>query len=260
MEISIFVPILLIILIALVIGIFLHTEREKERIRRKESEVMSITTHQLRTPIAVLRGYISLVLDEGYGHVPEELKHPLQVLLHSSEQLGMLVEEYRELRSVDGGELSLRCEEVDFSNYIREIVEELQPEIQRRKHTLRASIPDALGNCCIDAGKVKQVMMNIIENALEYTPEGTHISIDVEKQNSQLIIDISDSGPGIAEDEKELIFDKYIRGRAGQEKGRGTGLGLFIARTIIRSHGGNIWVTRSKKYGGALFRIEVPIG
>ena len=255
MDIMIIVSILFFVLLVIILSIYIRVGREK----KVQDETISFTTHQLRSPITAVKGYASIILNEEYGKLSDELREPLKAIMRSSEQLSVLVEEYREFGKLEKRKLNLNYEKIEIGEFIKEVVEESKIEVEKNKHVIDFNCESLIPSGAIDKGRIRQVLCNVIENAIRYTPINTKISVDVKYEEPNVLITISDSGPGVPEEELEIIFEKYKRGEYGIATGSGTGLGLYIARTIIRSHGGDILATRSEQLGGASFQIEIPL-
>lgn len=257
---------LFLVLLIFVVIIYIRVNRERARreneiveIKGVQGDTISHTTHQLRSPITAVKGYTSLILDEQYGKVSKELKYPLDVIMRSSEHLAVIVEEYREFGQLERGNIELNYKETMLRDLVKDTAEELTPEAESNGHCIDVEIKKDVPVISLDESRIKQVLHNIIENSIAYTPEGTDVHITVSFESNKALITVSDTGPGIPDEELELIFDKYKRGKLGLASGKGTGLGLYIARAIVRSHGGDIFATRSKRYGGASFQIEIPV-
>lgn len=236
-----------------------ETAKEMEKLQKKHVETLSYTTHQIRSPLTAVKGFASLLLDNGYGELTEEVRHAVDKILRSSEHLVMLVEEYREYIDFETGKIVLNREETNITDFISGIIEELAFKAKEKKIKIVSKYQSNLPEICIDQRRFKQVLYNIIENAIAYTPDESEIRVTTRSDGKNLLITISDDGPGIPEDEIMDVFDKFRRGRVGTLAGKGSGLGLYIAKTIVESHGGNIRAIKCPTRGGASFQIEVPV-
>ena len=248
-----------LLLVGLLVLIYFRVHKEKREIQNIQQETILHTTHQIRSPITAVRGYSSLILDEEYGQLPDELRKPIDIIRRSGEHLAVLIEEYREFSGLEHGELELECDDTDIAELMREIIEEMEVLAKADDQSLYFKVESEIPHVLVDRGRIRQVAHNIIENSIAYTPAGTDIYVELEVKEKKILITISDTGPGIPDDEVDFIFEKYKRGKRGKNAGNGTGLGLYIARALVRFHGGDIYATRSKQYGGAAFQIEIPI-
>jgi two-component system sensor histidine kinase KdpD len=152
--------------------------------------------------------------------------------------------------------LSFKKEPHDLALLIPAAVEDMAHRAGGRPIQVR--VPDSLPPAECDKNMMLRVLKQLLNNALKYSPEDSLLTVSAEFTGAAIVIDIVDRGPGVAEDERDLIFEKYYRGRAGRADMQGTGLGLPAAKCIVRAHGGEIWVT-SPPEGGAAFHVSLPI-
>lgn len=232
--------------------------QEKERLRR---ELVANVSHDLRTPLASLHGYLeTLSLKEGQL-APAEQKQYLETALRHSERLGRLVSELFELAKLDARETELHREPFSMAELVQDVVQEFQLEAERKKIHLRAELPEGLPAVEADIALVERVLENLLENALRYTPEEGAVTVALGRSNGSVQVEVADTGCGIAESELPLIFGRFYRGhRTGEgppgEKS-GAGLGLAITKRILELHGASIEVA-SRVGRGSSFRFTLP--
>jgi signal transduction histidine kinase len=233
---------------------------ELERIDKAKTEFLSIASHQLRTPLTAVKGYISLILEKSYGEVPEKMKKPLENVFASNERLVKLVNELLNITRLEMGRIELNLEKTHLEEMISSIVEELKITAENKGLYLKWEKPEIpLPEISIDKDKIRQVVLNLVDNAIKYTQEGG-ITIQLKIEDSKSKIVISDTGVGMEKEEIDKLFDIMVRGKAGtQYWTEGAGLGLYIARKFVEMHGGKVWAESEGREKGSAFFIELPI-
>jgi len=246
----------------LIRGVFREIRRreELERTSRAKSEFISITSHQLRTPLSAIKGYLSMVLEGSYGQVSDRVKKVLEKVYQSNERLIKLVNSFLDVSKIELGREELKLEEVSIEDLISETISEIEIEAKKKNLYLNFERPKiSLPRILIDRGKIKEVLMNVLDNAIRYTQEGG-ITVKLKTQNSKLKIIISDTGEGLTKEEISKLFKSFSRGEAGTKFWtEGAGLGLYLARKFVEMHGGKIWAESEGKGKGSTFYIELPM-
>jgi signal transduction histidine kinase len=238
--------------------------RSNEQLRiasEHKSEFMSIASHQLRTPLTALTGYLSMILEQAYGHVPIELNMPITRAHQSSLRLTNLVNELLRITRIEQNDLVYDITPVDTVNLLHDLVEEFTDRANKRnlKLTLEIAPREVPYTALADEQKLREVLHNIIDNALNYTPEGSvTVRIAPGAQNT-IIIAVADTGIGIAHEDIRMLFAKFQRGERGAKQfADGSGLGLYIAKKLINGMHGKIWIDSEGPGKGAVFSIELP--
>ncbi len=226
---------------------------------KAKSEFISIASHQLRTPLTAIKGYISMIIEGSYGKMPEKAQRPVENVYKSAERLINLVNDLLSVSRLEAGKIKVELEKTCIEDLILGIIEELKIKADKKKIYLKFQKPlRALPKIIIDPDKIRQVILNIIDNAIRYTITGG-ITIEVEVKTGKLRIIISDTGEGMTREEISNMFESFSRGAAG---GRlwteGSGLGLYIARRFVEMHHGKVWVESQGKGKGSTFYIELP--
>jgi two-component system, OmpR family, sensor histidine kinase KdpD len=225
---------------------------ETEQLR---SALLSSVSHDLRTPLAVVTGATSALLDE---RAPED-EASRRVLLETAHKealrLNQLVRNLLEMARLEAGALKVRSELQPLEEVIGAALHRLEGRLRDRE--VEASIPPNLPLVPFDPVLIEQVLINLIENATKYTPSGSPIDVSAVLRDGAVETEIADRGPGVAKENEERVFEKFYRAREGE--GGGVGLGLTICRGIISAHGGRIWVSE-RPGGGASFRFTLPLG
>jgi K+-sensing histidine kinase KdpD len=221
---------------------------------QNRSSLLSAVSHDIKTPLASIYGAATSLLEEEQRFEPAERHELIQSIADEAQRLNHVVTNLLEMTKLDAGA------EINRDWYpLEEIAGAALTRLEGtlRGRTVNTSIPAGLPLIFVDEVLIQQVFINILENAVNYTPPGSPIEISAAVQDRNIIVLLRDEGPGLATGEEERIFEKFYRGRSNEV--RGAGLGLPIARAIIQKHEGRITASNSRK-GGALFTIELPIG
>lgn len=233
----------------------MHALKQTDTLRR---ELVANVSHDLRTPLASLQGYLeTLLLKEGKLSEQEQ-RHYLEIALRHSERLGNLVAELFELAKLDAQRTPPDMEPFALSELAQDVVQEFQIAAQRQGVTLQTDFQDGLPFVCADIGLIQRVLENLIENALRYTPHGGVVSVSVTRCDGMVAAQVSDTGCGISEHDLPHIFERFYRAEKARQGHNGAGLGLAIAKRILDLHGGVI-EARSAPGQGAVFSFRLPI-
>jgi len=241
-----------------------HTEiqrrQEIEKIDKAKSEFISIASHQLRTPLTAIKGYISMILEGTYGQLTEKQSKPLGNVYQSNERLIRLVNDLLNLSRLDAGKIEFSPEMNSLEEMVSSIVEELRINAEKKGLYMKMVKPsEPLPEIMVDQDKLRQVILNIVDNAIKYTREGG-ITLELKKLNAEEEIRVSDTGEGMDETELNSLFQMFSRSTAGtQLHAEGAGLGLYVARQFVEMHGGKIWAESKGKGKGSTFVIQLPI-
>jgi signal transduction histidine kinase len=207
-------------------------------------------THELRTPLAVLQSGIEAQVD---GIHPRDDRH-LGSLLEETQVLGRLVDDLHTLALADAGRLSLHYERTHPSALVADVVEAHAAIAARKGVAVTSTVADGLPEVDVDPTRIRQVLSNLVSNALRHTPSGGEVRITVEGADAGVRVVVADSGPGFPAESLATVFDRFTR----SADSRGSGLGLSIARDLVAAHGGSI-VAENGPAGGAAIRFTVPV-
>jgi signal transduction histidine kinase len=226
-----------------------------ERNERLRRNMVADVAHELRTPISNLRGYLEAISD-GLVKPDEATIHSLS---EEASSLSRLVDDLQELSLADAGELRLIFQPEDISRLIRETITALQAEAAAKSLTMSASLPATLPEVNIDSHRIKQVLYNLLDNAVAHTgPEG-RITVTAWQEEDRVYISVADTGEGIPAEDLPLIFERFYRVDKSRTRSTGgTGLGLTIVKRLVEAHGGRI-DARSKPGQGATFTFSLPV-
>lgn len=226
---------------------------------KAKSEFISIASHQLRTPLTAIKGYISMILEGSYGEMPEKAQRPVENVYKSAERLINLVNDLLSVSRLEAGKIKVEPKKACIEEMILGIIEELKIKADEKKIYLKFQQPlNPLPKVIIDPDKIRQVILNIIDNAIRYTTVGG-IRVEAEIKGPKFKVIISDTGEGMTREEISNMFESFSRGTAG---GRlwteGSGLGLYVSRRFVEMHQGKVWVKSEGKGKGSTFFIELP--
>jgi len=219
----------------------------------------NISSHEIKTPLTSIKGYTQMLIKEQFGTINKQQKKALQVLKRNTDFLEHLINNYLGLVQLQAGTMKFMVEKISIKSLIKDTMDILCPLADSKKIKIDVRLADGLPSLSIDIDKIKQVLINIIGNAIKFSPEGSSININVKKKNEYILFEIQDFGFGIPENEHEKIFNMFFQSASIRDKNiKGTGLGLSISKAIIEAHGGRIWVD-SKIDKGSTFSFTLPI-
>lgn len=228
---------------------------------RKEAQelqttFLSIISHELQTPISIIEGYAGLLGEEDLDLPKEQMRQNLKVIKEESRRLSQMVENLLYASRIQAGGLDLRREAVDLPSLMRRVAQRMG-QISKA-HAITVNLPPTFPAVTADYERVQEVLTNLIDNAMKYSPRGGPIRIEGEVRSNEVVISVVDSGQGIPPGDRDKVFERFFRRKAGVGTvAKGTGLGLFICKSIIEAHGGRIWVD-SPPGGGSRFRFTLP--
>ncbi|MCX7608812.1 MAG: hybrid sensor histidine kinase/response regulator [Anaerolineales bacterium] len=225
-----------------------------KQIDRLKSEFIHAVSHDLRSPLTAILGYIDLV--ERVGPLTEQQREFILRVQQNVQGITLLLNELLELGRIEAG-LDTQKELVCFEEIVRQAYESLEVQARMRSQRITLSLPDQPSTLRGNPIRLRQMLDNLIGNAIKYTPEGGEISVQLEVQNNQLILRVRDTGPGIPPADQPHIFNKFYRASNVPRGVGGTGLGLAIVKSIVDNHGGRIWVD-SVLGKGSTFTVVLP--
>lgn len=239
--------------------IVLHDETEHHRSEERRKEFVANVSHELRTPLTNVRSYAETLLDGG-GDIPKETADNfLDIIITETDRMTHIVQDLLTLSRLDAGNTEMNYTRFDFGDAISSVVRANALEAKRRSHQLTLQPDLQLPLITGDRQRLEQVMMNILGNAIKYTPDGGHIAVTAGVATHRVWLEVSDDGIGIPEEDRERIFERFYRvDKARSRESGGTGLGLSIAREIVERHSGTIRIVQHKGPGTTV-RLTLPI-
>jgi signal transduction histidine kinase len=232
------------------------TVEELRRLSALRADFVSLVSHELRTPMAAVIGAARTLQMRWRELTPDQRESFLELIAGETGRLATLIGDVLDTSRIEAGTFSFRFGDVDLGDLVRDSV--ATAELGSDEVNLRADVQDALPHVRGDAERLRQVLMNLIDNALKYSPAGDMIEVRAYAENGRVRVDVRDHGPGIAREDQRLIFEKFGRVTGGNAR-PGTGLGLFIARSIAEAHGGAVDVASAPEQG-ATFTLDLPGG
>lgn len=241
----------------------LHRELEDANEKLKaldklKTEFLSLASHQLRTPLTAISGYASMIYDGFYGEIDNtELKETINIICKSSKSLIKVVEDLLNVSKIEQGGMKYEMAPFDLSEVAKEMVDSLS--INAKDRNLDLSFECAKDDTCMviaDKEKIRQVVLNFIDNSIKYTKEGS-IKVKVEKIKDKVVFSVKDTGMGMTNETKESLFKKFARGDSDHMNTSGTGLGLYLTKEISEAHGGRVYVESEGLGKGSTFFMEL---
>ncbi|MGC9018399.1 MAG: sensor histidine kinase [Candidatus Bipolaricaulaceae bacterium] len=221
-----------------------------QRLEAARRQFLADVAHELRTPLSVIRGNLEALLDGAFPLTPESLAPVYEETLH----LGELVEDLRTLTLADTGHLPLEKEEMEIGELVAEVVEAVRPVAAEEGIKIALEREPNLF-VLADPRRIRQVLGNLLSNALRFSPQGSTITVSAIRQGAEAWVSVQDQGPGIPEEDFPHIFERFYKADKSRSEG-GTGLGLAIAKEIVQAHGGRIW---AENRNGARFTFSLPL-
>ena len=224
---------------------------------RDRSDFLAALSHELRTPLNAILGFADVLLAEVDGPLSEEARENLTIVRTSGEHLRSLIDDILALSAIESGELRLSRELADVASIARDVVAEARATAEQKGLPILLEVPEAPALAHVDARRVRQILSNVVGNAVKFTTDG-YVRVTVSQDTEDVRVVVSDTGPGIPAEALERIFHEYQQTGGPTAQRSGTGLGLAITRRLVQMHGGTVRV-ESTLGEGASFSISLPI-
>jgi len=229
-----------------------------EAASRHKSEFLANMSHELRTPLNAIIGFSEILAEKMFGEINEKQTEYLQDILESGRHLLSLINDILDLSKIEAGRMELELSDFDLPNAIENALILVRERASRREIRLASTIDERLGMIGGDERKVKQVLLNLLSNALKFTPEGGRIDVRAGVHDGVAEVSVADTGIGIAPADQDAVFEEFRQVGTADKKAEGTGLGLALSRKFIELHGGRIWV-KSGVGVGSTFIFTLPL-
>lgn len=233
--------------------------KEEERMR---SDFISMLSHEIRTPITSIRESVNLIIEEVMGPVNERQRRFLSIASDEIARISDLLNHLMQISRLEAGMVKINPKPLDPEPFVVGSVHRMMPAAEAKGISLETDVPPEVPQVMGDADHLQQVLLNLVGNAIKFSPRGGTVSVRVERvsegEADELKFSVTDCGPGIPEEEHGLIFYKYYRASGMREQVDGVGLGLSISKQIVEAHGGTIWV-KSRVGEGSTFGFTLPV-
>jgi len=225
-----------------------------------KDEFVSVASHELRTPMTAIKNYLWLTLSEGGKKLDKNIKEYLDIAYGSTNRLIELVNDMLTISRIESGRITFKPEDFDFNILVQSVYDELKPISKNSDINFKLTITPKKTIINGDKNKLAEVIHNVVGNALKFTPKDGNVKITLAHKEKNAVLEISDTGPGIAEENITKIFSKFAKLEHSYKKTKatGTGLGLYISKKIIEHHGGKIEI-QSALNKGSSFIITLPM-
>jgi signal transduction histidine kinase len=230
---------------------------EVKKISRRKTDFVSSVSHELRTPLTSIKGYTAILLTGKLGDIPPEAKERLEKMNRHSDELGNIVNDLLDISRIESGKISMNLESHDLRDIVNKVADLLSGQLKEKGINLEIKINLKEFKVLVDYIQINRVFVNLIGNAMKFTPAKGKISVYANSQNGVVQVNVSDTGCGIPEGSLETIFEEFFRVENSiNQEVKGTGLGLALVKHIIEAHQGKIWV-QSKVGSGSTFSFTL---
>jgi two-component system sensor histidine kinase GlrK len=229
-----------------------------KKVDKMKSDFLSVMSHELRTPLASIQEGTNLLLEGIGGTITEKQEKLLTIIAEEDKRLINLANSILDLSKMEAGMMIFNFEQGDLIPLIKRTLVEITPIVKVKGIKFKGDFSDKLPLVKMDREMITRVLRNLLGNAIKFTPNGGIIGVSVKQQDGWIEASISDTGPGISEEDFEIIFEKYRQIELpGSDQKKGTGLGLAIVKHTVTAHGGKVWV-QSKPGAGSTFTFALP--
>ncbi len=227
-----------------------------EELSHFKSQLLSLASHQVKAPLGVIKGFATILSDGLYGEINPKIKETLGKIRFSADELISTVNNLLDLRKVEEGKMEYKFARVDLLKMTQGVIEELRPLAANKG--LELSFTTGLTEAFVNADEIKfrQVIQNLVDNAIKYTPSG-FVKVELKAENGEVIVSVADSGLGLPAELIPQLFEEFIRDERVKKEIRGTGLGLFIARKIVEAHSGKLSAESDGEGKGSTFYVRL---
>jgi signal transduction histidine kinase len=232
--------------------------RQIQEANQRKTTFVTLVSHELRTPLASIMGYTELLREGGSGPLSPTQREWLGIIGHNADRLETLIDDLLDTARMELGKIELKLTPLDLRPLIQEVARALRPQIARKGQRLTLELAEALPAVVGDADRIRQILTNLLSNALKYTPSGGRITITAREDAGCVRVAVQDTGVGLTPDEQAQLFTPFFRAQHDPtQRVGGTGLGLAITRALVELHGGAITVT-SAPGQGSTFSVTLP--
>lgn len=232
---------------------------ERERLAEREAiqrDFVSVVAHELRSPLSAIKGFARTLLLRSDSLSPEKRTQYLALINEQSDRLARLVNDLTEVSRIDTGRVKLEPTQTDVPALVKKLVDEFRTKWSDRDITVHSD--DDAPPAFADPHRVEEILINLIENAMKYTPVGAPVDIEIRRDGDELAVSVRDHGAGISPEDAARVFEKFTRlGGEASDGVQGSGLGLYIVKGLVDAHDGRVWVEQANG-SGARFTFTLP--
>src|SRR3989440_154928 len=238
--------------------IVLHDITELRKLERVRRDFVANVTHEFKTPLTAIHGFAETLL-AGAIEDPQNRIHFLEIILEHSRRLARLTDDLLKLSKMDADKLELEIRRLSVSVFVESCIETAQRPAANKDLRISVKLPERLPDIAADRRRLAEVLQNLLDNAMQYTPAGGQIMVSASANGAEMTFTVSDTGIGIPQVDQPRIFERFYRVDVARSREvGGTGLGLSIAKHLVEAHGGRVWV-ESEVGRGSQFHFTVPV-
>ncbi len=235
-----------------------NLDKEKQQIDKAKTEFLSITSHELRSPMTPMKAQLQMILGDYFGKLNKEQRESLQIVLNNTERLDKIIVDFLEISRIEAARLKFNFIRADLAKTVELVVEEMNNFMPEKKIKIEVKT-EKLPVIECDPDRVSQVLRNLISNAIKFSPENSQIDVSAKLHSGMILFSVKDKGVGIAEKDQRKLFEPFYQvENMYQHKSGGTGLGLAISKGIVESQNGKIWLI-SALGKGTIFYFTLPL-
>lgn len=239
--------------------LILHDLSKEEELEQMKLDFVSMASHELKTPLTSIVGYLSVFINENKGKLPKEEWDLINRALIAAQQLFTLVQNILNVNKIEREEMSVSPQALDYLPILSKTVEDLRNQAAQKSIILNSNIPEVIPKVLADPVRIGEVVTNLLANAINYTNPGGKVELSITISPTEVTTSVTDTGIGIPKEAVPHLFNKFFRvSNTSQQAGKGTGLGLYIAKSIIEKLNGKIWV-ESEVGKGSQFSFTLPV-
>jgi two-component system, OmpR family, phosphate regulon sensor histidine kinase PhoR len=228
------------------------------RLNRARRDMVANISHELRTPIANIRLIIESLFHEQEKPKRKQSTSALKAIARETDSLLWLVQELLDLSMIESGQAILRMMETSLTLMVDDSIERMLDQSDQKEITINSTVPSGI-QVLADADQVRRVLLNLVHNAIKWSPPATTITITAQLEGDEVVVSVLDEGPGVPEDQTDRIFERFYQVDPSRSGGEGTGLGLAICKHIVEAHGGRIWAESNADGRGGHFSFTLPL-
>lgn len=237
-----------------------EANQELRKLDRAKSEFISIASHQLRAPLTIIKGYISLILEGTMGAIADKGKKAINIISTSAEQLIKLVNDLLDLSRIESGKIKYEFAKGNLAALIKKVADDFLPSARAKNVSIMLDGLESPQEFSFDPDKIREVTINLLDNAVKYSPDNGKVAVRIEDAEDVLRVSVRDQGIGIKKEDLGKIFTKFARTEEAQRADpNGMGIGLYFVKRVVEDHGGKVWVESEGLGKGSTFFVELPL-